>query len=43
MSYNGILNWKKCKKCGKMFDMGTNKNLCPMCRKKERGVKHGRK
>lgn len=35
MSFHGTLNWKKCKLCGKMFDIGTNKELCPICRQKE--------
>jgi predicted amidophosphoribosyltransferase len=30
---DGILNWKRCKKCGKFFDISTNYNLCPRCRK----------
>lgn len=25
---------KKCKKCGKWFDIGTNKDLCPICNSK---------
>lgn len=26
---------KYCKKCGKPFDMGTNFDICPDCRKEE--------
>lgn len=29
----GILNWKKCKKCGEQFDIDTSQDLCPECRK----------
>ena len=29
----GILNWKRCKKCGEPFDVGTNYDECPGCRK----------
>jgi rRNA maturation endonuclease Nob1 len=42
MTFYGTLNWKKCKKCGKMFDIGTNKDLCPECRKRG-GLNNGRR
>jgi len=41
---HGILNWKKCKRCGKMFDIDTSKDLCPECqielkkKRKENGI-----
>ena len=28
----GIINWRKCKKCGEYYDIGTNLELCPKCR-----------
>jgi len=28
-----ILNWKKCKRCKRWFDIGTNFEECPSCRK----------
>jgi len=28
----GILNWKKCKRCEKDFDVATNYDECPKCR-----------
>ena len=36
----GILNWKKCKRCGEFFDIDNSKDLCPECRKpKKKKVK----
>ncbi len=32
---HGILNWKKCEKCNEAFDIGTNYDTCPECRRKE--------
>lgn len=29
---DGVLNWKKCKRCGKPFDIGTNYDYCYECR-----------
>jgi len=31
---HGVLNWKKCKRCGKRFDIGTNYDICPECRRR---------
>ena len=31
----GILNWKKCSKCGEQFDIDTSQDLCPECRNKK--------
>jgi len=31
-----MIHIKKCKRCGKPFDIGTNFNICPECRLKER-------
>ena len=28
-----ILNWKKCLYCDEMFDIRTDLNICPECRK----------
>jgi len=28
-----IFNWKKCKRCKRWFDIGTNFEECPSCRK----------
>ena len=28
----GILNWRKCKKCGEYYDIGTNFSWCQRCR-----------
>lgn len=28
----GILNWRICKKCKRVYDVGTNYELCPECR-----------
>ena len=39
MNGHGILNWKKCKKCGKKFDMYIISDYCPECRRKDRRVK----
>lgn len=40
---DGILNWKRCKNCGEWFDISTNFDLCPECRKpkKKKKVKLG--
>jgi len=35
----GILNWRKCKKCGEYYDIGTNFSLCPKCRGIKQEVK----
>jgi RNA polymerase subunit RPABC4/transcription elongation factor Spt4 len=32
---NGILNWRKCKKCERFYDIGTNFEICPSCRDAE--------
>ena len=32
----GIINWRKCKKCGEPFDIDISKDLCPSCRRKSR-------
>jgi hypothetical protein len=32
---HGTLNWKKCLKCGRWFDIGTNMDKCLECRIKE--------
>ena len=32
-----MINIKYCKKCKKCFDIGTNFNLCPECRRKVNG------
>ncbi len=29
------LDWKKCKKCGEFFDIGTNLDVCVICRLKK--------
>ena len=39
----GVLNWKKCKKCGKPFDIDTSKDVCPECRRKKKEVKNDRR
>lgn len=31
-----FIDFKRCKKCEKIFDMGTNLDICPECRKKEK-------
>lgn len=31
---NGALNWRTCKCCGLKFDIATNFDCCPECRKK---------
>ena len=31
---DGILNWKKCKKCEVWFDIATNYDICSECRNK---------
>lgn len=36
MSFEGVLNWRLCKKCFNYFDIGTNFDICPSCRKEER-------
>jgi len=28
-----MIHIKKCKKCGKAFDIDTSKELCPKCRR----------
>ena len=38
-----IFNWKKCKNCGKAFDIGTNKELCPECRIKKEVKSDGKR
>jgi len=30
-----MINWKFCKKCRQAFDVGTNFDICPLCRRKE--------
>lgn len=30
-----MILWKFCKKCGAPFDIGTNFDVCPYCRKKQ--------
>lgn len=35
---HAILNWRKCKECGKAFDIATNFDICPECRRKKKGV-----
>ena len=42
----GILNFRKCKWCEKLYDIATNYDLCPKCRKeliKKREVDYERK
>jgi len=29
------INLRKCKKCGKVYDIGTNFDICPECRREE--------
>lgn len=33
---SGILNWRTCKFCGVKYDIGTNFDICPKCRRKKR-------
>ena len=41
---DGILNWKKCEKCNRNFDIGTNFDICPDCRNKKKSIElEGRK
>jgi len=30
---------KRCKKCGKIFDQGTNLDTCPVCRRNKKKVR----
>jgi len=32
---HGIENWKICVFCGKYFDIGTNFDTCPECRRRK--------
>ena len=27
-----MINWKRCRRCEKMFDIGINFQMCPECR-----------
>ena len=40
---DGILNWKKCKRCGKFFDIDTSQDLCSECRNKKEVENGGKK
>lgn len=38
---DGILNWRKCKRCGEFYDIKTNWNICSKCRKEVEKLKDG--
>ena len=38
-----FLDIKYCKKCKQAFDIGTNLNLCPKCRKIKEEGENGKK
>jgi len=40
---DGILNWKRCKRCGEWFDISINFDLCPECRNADKKWVGGKK
>lgn len=38
---HSILSWRFCKRCKLPYDIGTNYELCPMCRRKKEVIEDG--
>ncbi len=34
-----VIDWRRCIKCGKHFDIGTNHSICPECRNQDKKQK----